>query len=201
MNEKEQRIKELRTLEANKKNYMGMTGKFGAILKAFGEPIIKQNAGGGWFDATYLEDPMEPEKEDPRTPEELLDFLPSGDRESHAQPDGPEWHNRESEVYDTQIIGYRFDGLSRGNHLEIVFWDLDSKIRVSFKGHPVYQETMGDLERFVPYEEWENKIESLYEQAKEVLFKKKQEFQEDQRVVKEKEKTEWLTKMKEIWGL
>jgi hypothetical protein len=60
---------------------------------------------------------------------------------------------------------------------------------------------MGDLERFVPYEEWENKIESLYEQAKEVLFKKKQEFQEDQRVVKEKEKTEWLTKMKEIWGL
>lgn len=201
MQEKEQRIKELRTLEANKKNYMGMSGKFGAILKAFGEPIIKQTTSGGWYDSSYLDDAAALEKEDPRNADELLDYIPSADREQRPSPTGGEWHERESEVYGTSIIGYRYDGLNNGSFLEIVFWEVDSKIRVNYRGYTVYQEIMGDLERFVPFDEWEQKIERLFSQAKENLLKEKEQYIQEKKILEQKEKAEWLIKMKEIWGL
>ena len=36
----EAKLKETRTIEANKKGYIGMSGKFATIIKAFGEPVL-----------------------------------------------------------------------------------------------------------------------------------------------------------------
>ena len=43
MNDQELKIKEFRTIEAKKKQFMGLQGKFGYILAAMGQPIRVRN--------------------------------------------------------------------------------------------------------------------------------------------------------------
>ena len=57
MNEKEKRIQEQRTIEATKKNLMGLTGKIGTIVRNLGQPMISQCEGGTFLDTSYLDDP------------------------------------------------------------------------------------------------------------------------------------------------
>ena len=57
MKEKERRLKDVRTLEAQKKKYMGLEGKLGVICKSMGDEIIQEIDGGGWFDSTEFDDP------------------------------------------------------------------------------------------------------------------------------------------------
>ena len=59
---REQMIREARTIEAMRKGYMGMEGKFSTVAKRLGSPIIEQ--GSSSFSQTFLEDPFELEKED-----------------------------------------------------------------------------------------------------------------------------------------
>ncbi len=102
-----------------------------------------------------------------------------------------------SEVID---IGWIFDGLNRGMHLEIKYIDADNKLTVDYKGYEVFCEISGDLERYVPNEEWESKINQLFKIA---LNKKKQQT-EQQNIEKEdlisRKQSSFLERLKQKWG-
>ena len=53
-----------------------------------------------------------------------------------------------------------------GTNLEIFIFDNNKKIKVEYNGRNVYEEMAGDLELYVPYKEWEDKIESIYKLCK-----------------------------------
>ena len=65
MQEHEEKIKQLRTLEAKKKDLMGLNGKLGHILLRLGQPIINHQEGGKYFEQQYLDlDPYGSETEE-----------------------------------------------------------------------------------------------------------------------------------------
>ena len=102
-----------------------------------------------------------------------------------------------SQVFD---IGWLFDGLNRGMHLEIKYIDADNKLTVDYKGYEVFCEISGDLERYIPNEEWESKIDKLFKIA---LTKKKQEM-DQQKIEKEElitqKQSSFLERLKQKWG-
>ena len=55
-----------------------------------------------------------------------------------------------------------FDGLSRSMHMEIKYSEETSELSLTHRGYLVYKEVMGDLEVYVPNEEWESWIEKLW---------------------------------------
>ena len=57
MNSKEQAIREQRTNQAIRDNYLGAAGKIGMIAKWLGSQIISET--GGLYDVSYLEQPQE----------------------------------------------------------------------------------------------------------------------------------------------
>lgn len=187
MNDKEKIIKEQRTIEAARKNLMGLGGKLGCVLKMFGQPMIRHGSGADMFETTYLDDYYEIEENDPYnlhpgTSEEIMDQLPIMDDAS------------------TSTLGWHFDGLNVGMHLEIKYLSETNELTVSFKGHLVYKEIGGELEAYIPLPEWENNIESLYPLA----LKRGQVQKEKSKTVKVEEskrsKQSWLDKMSKKWG-
>lgn len=167
----EQRIKEQRMVEATRKGFTGMlNSKFGCILQFMGEPI--KSHGSPLFEVSYLDDPYENEND-----EDLPIFA-------------------EDEM--TTDMGYFFDGLSRGMHLEIKF--IDNILTVSYKGYPVYREAAGDLEIFFPDQEWEKYIENLYNVAVKQQREVKKEIKHFSAKKKEAEKNEWLRGLWKKWG-
>lgn len=179
MRSEEEKIKEQRTVEAIKKDYMGRGGKIGAVLFTYGQPI-KANQSP-YLDQSYLDDPWE---------------LPND-----------EWHDGELQLEDipeldedelSTTVGYIFDGLRWGMHMEILYKDF--KLSVHWKGRPVYIEESGDLKCFFPNEEWESKIEALYKHAskeKRQTVKGRKEIAKEQG---ERAKQTWLRQMWEKWG-
>jgi hypothetical protein len=198
MNEKEQKIKELRAIEANKKNYMGLSGKFGLIVKTLGQPIIEQHEGGSWYESSYLDEVDNFENDG-----DIVDELPKMDVEERNEPVGDEWRNEriDGTIYSPVSIGWYFEGLNIGMHIEILYKENDKLLRVSFKGHVVYKETMGELEAFVPGVEWESLIDKLYISAKEkhAVLKRDNKQKDEQKNVRLKKN--WLKKINEIWGV
>jgi hypothetical protein len=192
MNEHEHKIRDLRTLEAKRKDYMGLRGKFGVILKAMGEPIVRHTAGGGkFYSETLLEDFTSLEN----------DNLPTIDTEQRELPDGWEWNMPKNvEMFSTSNEGWHFDGLSRGCPIEIWFKDDESELKVFYQGNLVYRELGGDLKSFVPAEAWEKMIETLYLHGRKTL--KKQLDDHNQKVTESKKinKIKWVEKMKRLWG-
>lgn len=169
MNDKEDRIKEQRVIEAVKKNLMGPSGKIGCIIQYLGEPLVAQRSDEVYFIDDLYEEPSE---EDVRTMEDDL----------------------------TYTIGYQFDGLSRGVHLDMKFLDVESEISVYFKGNLVYQEVKGNLTCFVPNDEWEFYVNRFYEVAhKKKLDAIKTEKKNTIELAKEG-KQQWLQRMKDMWG-
>jgi hypothetical protein len=187
--QKENVIREQRTIEATKKNLMGPAGKFGLILQAFGTPVIRQ--GSGMFDSSYLDDPYE-------------DFTDTEYSPTVSGQNGPVSYRDEIALADMENIhneGLLFDGLSRGMHLEIVYWQTESKLQVSYKGYPVYIEIAGELETYAPFDDWENLIERLAKAAKEKLktIKKAQE-EEISEKIQEKKKS-FFQNLRLRWGI
>ena len=135
---KEQIIKEARTLEAMKKGYMGLEGKFSNITKYLGQPIFVQ--GGRVFEQTFLDDPYSLDE-----PEEI----PMMEEEANS--------------YD---IGLQFDGLTRGINMTISVQYHLREITCRFEGRIVYKEISGELEGYAPDPAWEDKIENLSNLAK-----------------------------------
>jgi hypothetical protein len=187
--QKENVIREQRTIEATKKNFMGPSGKFGMILQAFGTPVIRQ--GTGLFDSSYMDDPYGDEVYSEYGSTASGQRGPLLFRDEIATTADENFYNE----------GLIFDGLSRGIHLEIVYWHYDSRLQVSFKGYPVYIEIAGELEAYAPTDEWENIIERLAKAGKDRLKSlKKQQEEEIGKKLQEK-KASFLQRIRTKWGV
>lgn len=171
---REQQLKEARTIEAMRQGYMGMEGKFALISKRLGQSIIHQ--GSRSFEQSFLPDPFELQEEE--------DKMPTLDSEDSS--------------YE---IGLMFEGLPRGVNMNIYVYFYNREIICEYEGKKVYKEVNGELEAYVPDKSWEKKIDSLYDTAKKLERRKKPE--EKQRIVNEanKKRKEILDDFKNRWGL
>ena len=181
-------IKERRTNLATKKNLMGPSGLFGIILQAFGSPVVRQ--GSGLVDIAYLSDPYE-------------DYVETEYASMMSDQLGPVAHRDEILTIGDENVyneGLLFDGLSRGMHLEIIYWHGTNEIKVSYRGHIVYRELAGELEAYAPFPEWEGLIDRLYKAAKERVkqIKHQQEVDLVERVQASK-KAFW-ERLRTRWG-
>ncbi len=188
LDQKENVIREKRMIQATQKNLMGPSGKFGAILHAFGETITRQ--GSGLVDTRYLDDPY-----DDYVYTEYASSLSGG---------GPAVYR--DEILDFEDValhdeGLMYDGLSHGLHLEIVYWHDINEIKVSYKGVTVYSETAGELSTYNPFPEWEDKVEKLYRRAKDRLSVLKGIEDERHMAVAERRKQSFLERMGIKWGI
>lgn len=197
----EKRIQEQRTIEANKKNLVGQNGKIGTVLKVFGQPIISQSEGGSYIDTNYIDTTGTLEETEPNNSQELMKKIPIMDLDGNNRPTSEEWAEMEEPVgFATSTLGWHFDGLSRGMHMEIKYDDLRSELLLSYKGYPAYKETKGEIVCYVPNQEWEKWIDLLYKTAKEVRRRQQEEkFEQDIRQ-SEKNKSEWWRSMVSKWG-
>ena len=187
-NDKENIIRDQRTIDATKKNLMGPSGKLGIILQAFGSPIIKQ--GTGLVDIGYLDNPYD-------------DYVHTDYSPTLSEQQGPIMHRDEIlDLNDENIYneGLIFDGLSRGLHVEIVYWHNINEIKVSYKGFEVYKEVAGELDGYAPFPDWENLIEKLYKSAKEKMKKIKKEQDAEMAEKIEIKKKDFWQKLRLKWG-
>lgn len=200
--ELEEKIKEQRTIEANKKGLAGQTGKIGTVLRIFGSPIIAQSEGGTYLDTGYMDYWYEQYDEEIRDNLDLLKTIPVMDMNTNDRPQGKEWSETKEPVsFGIQQIGWHFDGLSRGMHMEIKYDELNSELSLTYKGYMAYKESKGEILSYVPNKEWEEWIGSLYEKAKEKQRKLKEEEFENKILENEKNKTDWWRKMISKWGV
>lgn len=167
----EQQIKERRTVEAIQKEYMGFQGKFFCIAKNLGSEILDQ----GSKDQTFLSyDNFWGEEEE----------IPTIDEESSIS-----------------FLGWHYDALKMGSNLEIFVYDNEKRIRVSYNGVTVYEESSGELEMFVPNKVWEEKIKYIYELAKNKQKDKKQTSKENAKIEFERKKKNILDELNYKWGI
>lgn len=187
--QKENVIREQRTIEATKKNLMGPSGKLGVILQAYGTPVVRQ--GTSMVDSSFLDNPYD----DPVFSEYAT--TASGQK-------GPLAYRDEiisGDIDHSFNEGLLFDGLSRGMHLEIVYWHYDSTLKVSYKGFPVYTEIAGELDAYAPHDEWENLIERLAMTGKEKLKRLKKIEEENLGKQIQQKKKSFLQKIRTKWGV
>lgn len=194
--QKEKVIRERRTSLAVKNNMMGPSGKLGIIVKAFGHPIMYE--GGGYVDTNYLEDPY-------------ADFTDTEYEKTLSGQDGPvAWQDRILDgeegaggVYDENpnFLGYVFDGLSRGIHMEIKYMRQEHVLRVDYKGYEVYREVAGELEAYSPNEEWEGIINKLHKNAKDKYKELKDIEQAELLEAVERKKNSFWERLRTRWGL
>jgi hypothetical protein len=226
----EKEIRERRIVEATKKGFLGQNSKLLIILKNLGEPIISQSEGGmivaddrtvgtvGMGVTThYLEDPYYDPDDDiyhAVTPEELVSRIPT---ESANNPDGSQptpagWEWREpsdSSSYTVSQIGWIFDGLSQGMHMEIQYMNsrmiqsetLYNILSSSYKGREVYCEVRGDLQKYIPTPEWEEWVERLFKIAKKKELQKRKNANKESSEEVKKEKLAWLKRLRDNWGI
>ena len=171
--EKEKLIKEKRLGEATVKNLLGLEGKFGKILRHFGQSIINQSASS--YEASYLPDYYE-------VPDE--EKIPEID---------------EDEVIVE--IGKIFDGLRHGYHLEITYLITEKELKVMFKGYLVYKEVDSELECYKPEKEWENIIDHLYKITQKKDKDNKKLILEEKKEILKKEKLSFIDNLRMRWGI
>lgn len=199
--ELEQRIREQRTVEANRKGLVGHGGKIGVVLKIFGQPIVAQSEGGLYVDTNKIDDWGGYDDLEPRNASEMMRKFPTMEMEGNERPSSGEWSEVGDPVpYSTRTIGMHFDGLSRGMHLEIKYDDSTTELEVHYKGYLVYKEVKGELATYIPIDEWEGWIERLFKSAKEIQRRLREKEFEDQVQETEKRKAGWLVEMAKKWG-
>lgn len=179
MFDREDRVKEIRTIEATKKGYMGLTGKLACVVRNMGSAMVSETPD--LYSATFMDDPWE---------------LPS-DRDPY---DGSVVHDPDENAWSRKI-GYLFDGLGRGMHLEIRYMSDDKSLTVHHQGHMVYKEVSGDLYAYAPSPDWEGMIDRLYPVAKAVADESKERDAEAAREEAEKRYAGFVEKLKLRWGL
>jgi len=180
MDSKESLIREKRTIEATRKNLLGPGGKLGIICKFLGSSITFH---GGESDPLW-EDPY-------NTP---MDFF------------GNEQIMEEMPVFDPEggglyEVGWVFDGLSRGIHMEVKYIDHEKRLTVTYKGYEVFVEIAGDLERYNPFPEWEDEIEKLHQEA---IDKRKAQKKAEKAARQEdmmQKASDFLQKIRLKWGI
>lgn len=185
----EARIKEERTAEATKKGLMGAAGKIGSVLRAMGHPIVAQTE-----DASYLD--VEGRGDEP-------EGMPVMDMEGVERPSGPGWSDAAvaPTPYGVHNIGRHFDGLSRGMHMEIIYKDESAEMSVYHRGHMVYREVQGDLQCYIPSDEWEGWVSSLFKVAKRIQREEKERDFQARVEEADRKKASWLRDIASRWGL
>jgi hypothetical protein len=198
----EEKIREQRTIEANKKNLVGQSGKIGLVLKMFGEPIIAQTQGGGYVDTNYIDLRNEDIVDDPKNNSEYMQSIPVMNSDDQQRPEGTEWTEMPEGIgFGVQQIGWHFDGLSRGMHMEIKYDEYTTEFTLTYKGFLAYKEIKGEIFAYVPNPEWEGWIESLCKKAKEKQRRMKEVEFENQIKNSQEQKQAWWRQMKSRWGL
>lgn len=172
---KEKIIQEQRTIEAMKRGYIGLEGKFANIAKKLGYSIISQNSSN--FQQSFLED-----------------FYGMTDDNEQEFPVIDE------DDYISEI-GYTYEGYSLGYNLTINLFFYNAEINVRYNGNMIYKEAAGELESYVPHKDWENIIEILYNKSLNVDKKKKQKQVTENIEMAEKRKKEILERLKNKWGI
>lgn len=185
--QKENLIRERRTVLAISRNMMGANGKLGVILTAFGTPIIRQ--GTALHEATYLESPED-------DTDWLYETTASGQKGPLVSKNYT--HDNEGQISEEGML---FDGLRIGIHLDIMFKEDVNELKVHYKGYLVYRELAGELQAYNPFPEWETIIDHLYKKAKPVAKEKlaEKEFKISQ-IIDAKKKSFW-ERMKMLWGV
>jgi hypothetical protein len=190
MLEKEKLLKEQRVAQATDKNYVGLEGKFGVILKYLGKPIISQDSAN--YNVTDWKDVYDLEEDD---------GLPEHDP-------------------DTLIteMGKIFDGLQYGYHLEIsylkdgaipvkkseystVYEQAFKVLKVSYKGYLVYLEAENDIHIFTPNPEWEDMVTKIYDSARKLQNTYKFNASLDAQTEIKEKKLNLLERLREKWGI
>lgn len=168
---KEQMIREHRTVEAMKNGLIGSEGKLARVAKAMGRPLYRQ--GGGNFEQTFLEDPYDLPGDD----------LPVMDEEEMSYQ-----------------IGWHFDGMSRGLHMEILWKPDHREVKCCWKGNVVYKEVGGELDGYAPGE-WEIELDKIFEQTKRTERKDRKEKSKEIGSEAKRKQKEFLDAMKLKWGI
>lgn len=169
----EQLIKEKRIIEATKKEYQGTFGKFAVISRNLGDEIVGQGQISNNI-ITY-------DNFWNYNKEEKIGYL-------------------DEDTYTTNV-GFYFYGLKYSMNLEIFYSENEKKIEVKYEGQTVYSEINGDLECYIPNENWENKIEELYKLAKPVDDRNKQINKSFKKKIFETKKSYILEYLKNKWGV
>ncbi len=172
MHEKEKRILEERLLEANRKNLKGLEGKFGMILKNMGQQIVSES--GGRIDSTPWPNFYDFEDEE---------VMPTMDEDGTITR-----------------IGWVFDGLSKGLHLEIKYMSEEKDLKVYYKGYQVYGEISEELVCYVPSDEWEKHVDGLYEVAKRIEGVNKTKQKTESEIEAKRKKQSFINKLRTRWG-
>ena len=140
------RIQEQRTIEATKNNLMGFNGKLGCIAKNLGDPIIAEHSGGQYFSSNEMTDYLnldQDEEEQIRS----VHFTMGGHTLEEPGDVDPTWSRKLNKEYsNTEHLGWFFDGLGRGIHLEIKCISEEGKITVNFKGFLRSEEHTSELQ-------------------------------------------------------
>ena len=119
-----------------------------------------------------------------------------------ADVEGKEWDGPNDRTgYTTNQIGWHFDGLSRGMHLEIKFEDAIKLLLVTFKGYEVYREEAGELHGYAPNDEWEGIVDRLYAVAQPMEMQQKIEDRKEEIEEAKILKRDWWDKTRKKWGL
>lgn len=187
------KIREQRTAEANKKGLVGQGGKIGTVLKSLGSPIVGQTEGAAYLDLSG--------RENSPTGSPMKD-IPIMDIDGAERPSGSEWDEiGESVGFTTRVIGRHFDGLGRGMHLEIFYKDDSSEMSVYYRGYLVYREIQGEIDCYVPVEEWEGWISSLFKVAKKIQRESKEKEFSQKVAEADAAKKSWIREMAARWGI
>jgi hypothetical protein len=196
MNDKENLVKEKRLILATTKNLTGLEGKIGQILKYMGDPVISQTSDlheqTKWSDMyPYLNVYDTPNEED----------LPTEDMDTHLIEIGRtlsalKWGiNMElSYLKESKIPVKRTD-------LYTEWVDAERVMTVTYKGYVVYREISGDLDSYLPDDEWETALDRIYESCKKI--KKKSKIEKDAERAEEikDEKLGLIARLRDKWGI
>jgi len=192
------RLKEQRVIEANNKKLIGNKGKIRFILNLFGEEIYDQGEIDFNHNTVYS------------NPNNLLESMPMFDMyesgtsvNDNKRFEGDVWKNFNPNFIQghTNIVGLYFDGLSMGMHIELQYYSIEEKLEVTWQGRIVLQEISGDLIRFTPAKDWEEAIDKLHLLA---TKKKKITTKTDKQknaTLQEGRKKKILDHIKDFWGV
>ena len=171
----DKKIKDIRIVEATTKNYMGQSGKLVSICRLLGRQSHRQYETDGGIGSTYVN-------------------LTGREEEFEEEEALPVIYGSSS------LVGYIFQGQSRGMPLEIKFTEETNKITVHFKHNVVYEEEENDLLCYVPNEEWEKRIEKLYNECLPLIEEEIAKNKKEMKTIKEQEKVSLLQRLKNTWG-
>jgi hypothetical protein len=168
----EQLIKEKRTIEATKKEYMGPKGKLAIISMLLGSEIISQGEENQYI--------------------KYDNFWNNLEENQYTTID---------ENTPISSMGFFFYGLDYSYNIEIYYIENERLIKVIYEGQKVYEEINGELEAYAPSDTWEKPIEDLYVLARSKDYLRREEEKKKNKKVFEEKKNSILNRIKKIWGV